>query len=114
MLLLNPLLLERLDETPQCAVLYTVHSEVSSNRSWEMISSSLTFIIAFIIIWGFSYCIRHGYEYDDGDMRTTRRAMLLFHKIFKNRNNYLLTGVTHEGISTDTTSSMGEHQPFQT
>ena len=63
---------------------------------------------------GFSYCIRHGYEYDDGDMRTTRRAMLLFHKIFKNRNNYLLTGVTHEGISTDTTSSMGEHQPFQT
>ena len=65
------------------------------------------------IIRGFSYYIRHGYEYDDGDMRRTRQAMLLSHKIFKNRNNYLLTGVTHAGISTNTMSSMGEHQPFQ-
>ena len=36
---------------------------------------------------------------------------VLFHKIFKNRNNYLLTGVTHAVIM-DTISSMGEHQPF--
>ena len=60
---------------------------------------------------GVSYYIRHGYEYDDGDMHGTRRVLLLFHEIFKNRNNYLLTGVTHEHISTDTMSSMGEHQP---
>ena len=31
-------------------------------------------------------------------MRWARRAMLLFHILFKNRNNYLLTGVTHAGI----------------
>jgi len=46
----------------------------------------------------FSCCIRHAFEKYDGDMRWTRRAMLLFHILFKNRNNYLLTGVTHAGI----------------